>query len=130
MDRYRILIVDDEMPAREMVKGLIDWEQTRFEIAFEAKNGKEALQLVQNEDIDLIITDMIMPKMNGVELGENIIKDYPDISILYVSGIINRHFVESMIRKNVDSFCEKPVSPDRMINLLESINEKREQSMK
>lgn len=68
MDRYRILIVDDEMPAREMVKGLIDWEQTRFEIAFEAKNGAEALDIVQQEDVDLIITDIQMPVMDGLEL--------------------------------------------------------------
>ncbi len=68
MDRYKVMIVDDEMPAREMLKAIVDWEQTRFEIVHEAVNGKEALDIALNQDVDLIITDIQMPVMDGLGL--------------------------------------------------------------
>lgn len=64
---YRVLIVDDEFPARSMVKLVLDWESNGFEIIGEAKDGKEALEKCRMLRPDLVITDIQMPVMDGIE---------------------------------------------------------------
>lgn len=122
MERYKILIVDDEMPAREMVKGLIDWEQTRFELLYEAKNGREALQLVQNEDVDLIITDIQMPVMDGLEL----LKSLNDSNFSGATIVLSCHeefrFAREAMRYGVKEYLIKDMlSEADMLEVLSSV---------
>ncbi len=65
---YKVLIVDDELPARETLKKIIDWNQTQFEICGVARNGKEGIDMFETFRPDLIITDIQMPVMDGIRL--------------------------------------------------------------
>lgn len=69
---YNVMIVDDEAPARELLKIKVDWESLDCQVAITAKNGKEALKLYKEQQPDLIITDIQMPVMNGLQLIEEI----------------------------------------------------------
>ncbi len=66
----KVMIADDEPFIRQGLKILIDWEQYGFKICGEASNGKEAVELMKENDYDLIITDIKMPLMDGLELIE------------------------------------------------------------
>lgn len=68
----RVLLVDDEPFILQGIKMLIDWEQEGFEIAGMAANGKEAIAFLEQEEVDLIIADIRMPEMTGLELLETI----------------------------------------------------------
>jgi two-component system response regulator YesN len=68
----RVMIVDDEPFIRQGLKILINWEQYGFTVCGEAGNGKEALELLETKDFDLVITDIKMPIMSGLELIEQI----------------------------------------------------------
>jgi len=68
MKRYQVLLVDDEKPARETLRCLIDWQETAFQVAGTARDGREALALFKSCRPDLIITDIQMPVMDGLEL--------------------------------------------------------------
>ncbi len=68
MSKWKVMVVDDELPAREILSYLIDWKTTAFEIVATAKNGKDALEKYQTSRPDLIITDIQMPVMDGLAL--------------------------------------------------------------
>ena len=74
----KILIVDDEPFIRQGLKILINWEQYGYEIIGEAANGLEAIKQLEEKEIDLVIADIKMPEMNGIELIE-----YVDRSQIY-----------------------------------------------
>ncbi len=65
---YKVLIVDDEMLIRQGIINYIDWEKEGYQIIGEAANGEEALALLEKERPDIIITDIVMPEMDGIEL--------------------------------------------------------------
>ena len=77
----KVMIVDDEPFIRQGLRILIPWEQYGYKICDEAANGLEALELIKKDDFDLIITDIKMPKMGGIELIE-----YVNEHIPYVVG--------------------------------------------
>ncbi len=80
-----ILIVDDEQPLLDSMKVLIEMLDDEFEV-YSANNGKQALELIDRSDIDLLITDIIMPDQDGLELIKEVRKKYPSIKILVMSG--------------------------------------------
>ena len=71
----KVLLVDDEPFIIQGLKVIIDWENEGFEIAGMVSNGKEALQFLENENVDLVIADIRMPEMTGLELLETLRKD-------------------------------------------------------
>ena len=68
----RVMLVDDEPFILQGLKILVDWNKEGFDIVYTASNGKEALEYLKNNEVDLIISDVQMPVMNGLELLENI----------------------------------------------------------
>ncbi len=78
----KVLLVDDEPFIIQGLKVIIDWENEEFEIAGTASNGKEALQFLENENVDLVIADIRMPEMTGLELLETLRKSLMH-SLLY-----------------------------------------------
>ena len=82
---YRILIVDDEKIERVGLKFLLGQLDRSFEI-YEAVNGKEAVAWLQNNQADILITDVKMPFMDGLELLENVYQEHPDMVKIIISG--------------------------------------------
>ena len=81
----KILLVDDEPFIRKGIQILIDWESYGYEIVAEASNGVEAIKELQKNEIDLIITDIKMPEMNGLEF----IEYTQSINLLYLADFMN-----------------------------------------
>ena len=80
-----VMLVDDERPARELLKMLIDWKKAGFEILWEARNGKQALEQYLEKRPDLIITDVQMPVMDGLELLKNVKELCPSQPVIILS---------------------------------------------
>lgn len=119
------MIVDDEPFIRRGLHILINWEQYGFLICGEAGNGKEAIELMEKEKFDLIITDIKMPKMNGIELIEytwnNISKD---IRFIILSGFYEFKYAKNAIKYDVSDYVLKPVQREDLIRALEDYKEK------
>ena len=79
----RILIVDDNIMMRKLIRNIFSDHDYDFE---EAENGLEGLEIARKFDIDLVITDIIMPKMEGIELIMHLKRDFPNIKIVAISG--------------------------------------------
>lgn len=120
----KILIVDDEPFIRQGLQILIPWEQYGFEIAGEASNGKEAIELLNKQEFDLVFTDIKMPEMDGLELIEytwNSISREPRFVIL--SGYSDFEYAKKAIKFNVADYVLKPVQKEELVRVLEDYKE-------
>ncbi|CAG5092205.1 Response regulator containing CheY-like receiver domain and AraC- domain [Thermobacillus xylanilyticus] len=104
----RILIVDDESGVRQMMADTVRRFDDSYEVE-EAEEGEEALRML-DESFDLVITDIRMPGMDGVELASRIRERYPDIIIFMLTGYAEFEYARAAIRSNVSEYLLKPVS--------------------
>ena len=116
---FRILIVDDEYNVREGLKYLINWEENGFSIADDAQNGKAALDCIRRERPHLVITDVRMPVMDGLELLAHIRTDYQGIRVIILSGYSDFSYARSALKGGADDYLLKPVDEDELVSLLE-----------
>ena len=104
----KVLIVDDELLIRQGIKHSIDWEKEGFKIIGEAANGEEALDLIETLSPHIVITDMVMPVMDGEELTKAIKEDYPQIEIIILSSFGEFDYVRSTFQLGVSDYILKP----------------------
>lgn len=108
---YSVLIVDDEFSERDGLRFLL--EQTEYELAlYDATSGEEALKVLSEHAIDILITDICMPYMNGLDLMSEVRKLSPDIVIMVYSAYGEFEFARRAIQENVASYVLKPIDPE------------------
>lgn len=108
---YKVLVVDDERIEREGIKFLLSQEEGGREI-FEASNGKQALNILRSEAIDLLLTDIKMPHMDGLELTKKAKEENANLQVVIFSGYSDFSFAQEAIRYGVTDYVLKPVDPD------------------
>ena len=113
-----ILIADDEKIEREGIRYLLALEKGERRI-FEAANGKQAMQILRTENIDMILTDIKMPVMDGLELARRAKELFPEIRIVIFSGYNDFTFAQEAIRYGVTDYILKPVDPDNFHEIIE-----------
>ena len=117
---YRVLVVDDEKLEREGIRFLLSMEEGEWEI-YEAANGKLALNELRKHPVDLMLTDIKMPHMDGLELSKKAREEYPDLEIIIFSGYGDFAFAQEAIRYGVTDYVLKPVDPDRFHDTIQKI---------
>ncbi|MGD0235752.1 MAG: response regulator [Syntrophorhabdales bacterium] len=120
----RVLIVDDFPTMRRILKNVL--RQIHIENTLEAQNGKEALDLLRREEVNLIICDLLMPEMTGMELLR-VCKDDPRIShipFILVTAEAQKETVMDAIKAGVDNYITKPFTPDRLQDAIKKTMEK------
>ena len=121
---YRVIIVDDEPVIRRGLRETIEWDALGLEVAGEAADGKEALKLIREIRPEILITDIRMPEMDGIELIREIKKLDLNIKITILSGYSDYDYLKAAIRLGVDNYLLKPIDNDELIaNLTNAVNE-------
>lgn len=115
-----ILVVDDEKIEREGLKFLLSQEQDIGEI-MEAPNGKKALQILRTSPIDLLLTDIKMPHMDGLELVKIAKEENRQLQVVIFSGYNDFTFAQEAIRYGVQDYVLKPVDPETFHSILEKV---------
>lgn len=122
MQRWGIVIVDDDAVMRLGMKTLIAWENTEFDLLGEAANGREALELIQKCRPSIVITDMKMPVMNGVELIRALREQNHPPIILALSSYDDYELVRQAMRLGTaDYLLKMDLSPEMLLQTLRSI---------
>jgi two-component system, response regulator YesN len=121
---YKLILVDDEEEVRKGILKKIDWEAYGFEIAGEAENGVEALEIAERVLPDVVITDIKMPFMDGLELSEKLRERLPATKILILTGFDQFEYAHRAIRLNIVEYILKPISSEEIIDMLIKIKEK------
>ncbi len=121
----KIIIIDDEMVLRNGLKYLCDWEANGFTIAGEASNGTEGLSLISKLHPDIVITDIIMPSMDGIDLTAKIKEYYPEISIIVLSSYDDFNYAKSLFKLGIADYLLKPeLEADTLLQLLKQLKPK------
>lgn len=115
---YKLLLVDDEEEVRQNMISRIKWEDYGFELTGEAQNGLEALELVEKVIPDVVITDIKMPFMDGLELSKALRKKYPTIKIVIVTGFDEFEYAQKALNLDVVEYLLKPVSLENIAEVL------------
>lgn len=118
-DFCKILIIDDEFIMRQGIKYMTDWEKEGFKIIGQASNGQEAIELIKKEQPHIIISDIVMPQIDGIELSRYIQNNYPDISIIILSSYSDFEYVKSSFQNGAIDYLLKPtLELDSLLNSL------------
>ncbi|MBB6637452.1 response regulator [Cohnella thailandensis] len=123
MSMYRVLLVDDEPEVRSGLRYKIDWAKLGFEIAGEAGNGREALEALERERPHLMLTDIRMPTMGGLELLKQCEENYPRLRTVVLSGHDEFHYVKTAMQCGARDYLLKPVVRLELTNLLAKLKE-------
>ncbi|NBD27417.1 response regulator [Paenibacillus glycinis] len=118
---YRLLIVDDEPEIRLGLKLKIDADRLGLELAGEAANGLEALELLENEEVDIVLTDMNMPLMDGVSFLEACRERHPDARLVVITGYEDFNYARAAHRHHASDYLLKPVARDELDAVLAKI---------
>lgn len=106
-----VIIADDEYFIRQRIKKIIPWESLSLRFAGEAENGEEVMELLQKHVVDILILDIKMPKMDGIQVAAAIQEYYPHTKVLILSGYNDFEYARSSIRYGVVDYLLKPVEP-------------------
>ncbi|QHW33315.1 response regulator [Paenibacillus rhizovicinus] len=117
---YEVLIVDDEPLARQSLQYLIDWKAFGFKITGEAEDGKQALELMRQRHFSLVLTDIRMPTMNGLEFIEKL-RGVSDAEVVILSGYEDFEYARQGLKLGVNDYLLKPVDEDDLIAALRRI---------
>lgn len=129
-----VLIADDEMPIREGIKCIVDWEELGFKICGEAANGEEALKQILSLKPSLVLLDIKMPKLEGLEVIENAREQGYEGRFIILSGFSDFKYAQKAIRLGVNNYLTKPIDEDELtesiINIRNEIEAARAQKSK
>lgn len=130
---YSVIIVDDEPLIRIGVKSCIPWEEYGFEVAGQAKDGKKAIELIEQVNPDIVITDIKMPNMDGIELIAYLRENYPKVKSIVLSCYNEFDYVRQALKLGAEDYILKlSMEPENLVEVLlkvkQRIDEDREKS--
>lgn len=126
MINFTIILADDEQQILYGMKNGIDWESLGFSVVGTAQNGKEALELIEEHHPDLLISDIKMPFMDGLELSKTIHENYINTKIILFSGWDDFEYARTAISYGVSQYIMKPIDYNEMQKLLTTMHEELE----
>lgn len=121
---YKLLIVDDEKVVRDRVVSLINWEAAGFNVIGACENGLEAIESIEKERPDLVMTDIRMPFMDGIELASHILRNHPMIKLVFLTGFDDFNYARKAIDLSVMDYLLKPITADELSESLKRIRER------
>ncbi|MGE4454410.1 MAG: response regulator [Sphaerochaeta sp.] len=127
---YSIVLVDDESAVREGIRSRTPWERYNFTVVGEAGNGIEALELVEELHPDVVITDIRMPYLDGMELIKKIRQAHPATTMVILSGYDEFTYAQQAMHYDVSEYVLKPVSVDDLCRLLERLGSRLDEEIK
>ena len=121
----RIIVADDEYFARRAIVKMIREFSPEAEICLEAEAGREIMDFLEKNPADVIFTDIRMPDGDGLEVSEFVQRNYPDVSVVIISGYADFEYASAAIRYGVEDYLTKPVQKEKLLETLDRIRRKR-----
>lgn len=115
---YKILIIDDEILIRELIKKSVDFNALGFEIVGEAKDGRQAMEMIESLRPNLLLLDINIPIINGITLAQSVNKKYPEIQIIILTGYSQFDYAKGAIEAGVLDYLLKPINSSEFTKAL------------
>lgn len=113
-DKYKVILVDDESDVAERIAHKINWNEIGFQNPILCNNGLEALDIADKEKPDVVMTDITMPYMNGLELAHKLKEEYPNIRIIIFSGYDEFEYAQEAIHIQAEEYILKPIDSEQL----------------
>ena len=127
---YSIMIVEDEYLVRQGIASLVNYEQFGMQVIAQAENGIEAWQKFQENPADILLTDINMPQMNGLELAKLVRDQAPKCHIVFLTGYDDFDYARTAIKLGADDYLLKPFSKDDVEEMLAKLQTKLDKERK
>jgi two-component system, response regulator YesN len=114
----KALVIDDEDMTRNILLNFLPWLEMGVESVCEANNGVNALELVSTFVPDIVLCDVRMPKMDGIEFSTHLYELLPDCKIIFLSAYTDKEYLKSAIKLKAVSYIEKPIDLDEITEIL------------
>lgn len=114
-----VMIVDDALFMRNILRGIVS--EKGYTVVAEAASGIDAMRSLHATQPDIILLDIILPDANGLELVESILKDSPGSKVVICSAIGQEAVIQKALANGAKAFLQKPFSPEKVIETLESL---------
>jgi len=129
MEKYSVLLVDDEEDVIQIIMKKMDWESMGFQIAGYAHNGVEALEMAEELQPDVVMTDIKMPYMDGLTLSRKLKELYRTVKIIIFSGFDEFEYAKEAIQIEVEEYILKPIDAGNLKEVFGRIREKIDREM-
>lgn len=129
MDIYTVLLVDDEEEVIQVIMKKINWEGLGFSVIGYANNGVKALEMVEEFQPDVVMTDIKMPYMDGMELSNRIKTDFPATKILLFTGYDEFEYAKEAVHLEIEEYILKPVNSIELTNVFTQLKIKLDQEI-
>jgi two-component system response regulator YesN len=126
---YSVLIVDDEAVTRKGLTSHVNWEKYNVTNVNTASSGKDGINFMEQHHVDVVISDVRMPGMNGIEMCNQIKEIAPNCRIIFLSGYSDKEYLKGAIELEAVSYVEKPIDIEEVENALEKAIGKIEESL-
>ena len=129
MEKYTVLLVDDEEEVIQVIMKKINWEGLGFSVIGYANNGVKALEMVEEFQPDVVMTDIRMPYMDGMELSSRIKTEFPATKILLFTGFDEFEYAKEAIHLELEEYILKPVNSVELTNVFTKLKIKLDQEI-
>lgn len=127
---FKVVIIDDEVLARVGIKSMINWEEVGCEVTGDADNGESGLELIKKVKPDIVITDIKMPVMNGLELIEKVKAEFKDIKFIVLSGYEEFNLVKQAMKLGAEEYLIKlDLDPQVLMTTVKTVSQKISEEM-
>ncbi|MBB6480695.1 response regulator [Spirochaeta isovalerica] len=123
---FRLIFVDDEAIIRNGISQCVSWGANGFDLAGMFENGREALNYIHDNPVDVVITDINMPKMDGLTLSKVLSEQYPSITVLLLTGYDDFEYARQAVQSQVREFLLKPITAEELSHVLGTVREELE----
>jgi two-component system chemotaxis response regulator CheY len=115
-----IVVVDDSDFSRSMIINML--REAEYNVVGEANSAETALQVIASKKPNVVITDIVMPEVSGIELTEKVTKSFEGIAVIVISSLSQEHIVLDAIGAGASDFISKPIQKQQLIDSLEKIS--------
>lgn len=118
---FKMLIVDDNNRDRRILQSILPWEEYQIRIMGSAADGEEALEIAKKEFPDILLTDISMPRLNGIELAKEIGKLAPSTQVIFISCYSDFEYAKQAVNLNVFGYVNKPLNREELAGIAERV---------
>jgi len=115
---YRLIVVDDEAIVRDGISRCISWEDNGYQLIGVFEHGVQALEFIRNNPVDAVISDINMPRMDGLELSRIISREFPEVFVLILTGYDDFEYAQEAVTYHVREFLLKPITVEELEQVL------------
>lgn len=120
---YQLIIIDDEEHVSNGISNIFPWENIGFSVVGIFNNGESALEFIKSNLVHVVMTDIRMPRLSGIDIAKRLLEDRPEIKVIFMSGYSDFEYMKSAILNSVSDYLLKPIKYEELLTCFQRVYE-------